>query len=79
MPVLEMQLLRQAGLTPMEVIQAGTSRAATVCGHGKELGTLESGKLADLIVVDGNPLTDIEAMNRVFVVIKNGEVTQSQR
>jgi imidazolonepropionase-like amidohydrolase len=78
-PMLEMQLLIQAGLTPMEVIQAGTSRAATVCGHGKELGTLELAKLADLIVVDGNPLKDIEAMSRVVVVIKDGEVIYPQR
>jgi imidazolonepropionase-like amidohydrolase len=69
-----MQLLMQAGLSPMEVIQAGTDRAATVCGHGNELGTLEVGKLADLIIIDGNPLIDIEGMTRVVVVIKAGEV-----
>jgi imidazolonepropionase-like amidohydrolase len=74
MPLYEMQLLMQAGLSPMEVIQAGTDRAATVCGHGNELGTLEVGKLADLIIIDGNPLIDIEGMTRVVVVIKAGEV-----
>jgi imidazolonepropionase-like amidohydrolase len=79
MPTLEMQSLIQAGLTPMEVIQAGTSQAATVCGHGEDLGTLEVGKIADLIVVDGNPLTDIEVMSKVVVVIKNGEVIYPQR
>jgi imidazolonepropionase-like amidohydrolase len=79
MPVLEMQSLIQAELTPMEVILAGTSRAATVCGHGKDLGTLEVGNLADLIVVDGNPLTDIEVMSRVVVVIKDGELINTQR
>jgi imidazolonepropionase-like amidohydrolase len=79
MPLSEMQLLMQAGLPPMEVLQAGTARAATVCGHGNELGTLELGKLADLIIVDGNPLTDIEAMTRIVAVIKAGEVIYPQR
>jgi imidazolonepropionase-like amidohydrolase len=62
MPLPEMRLLMQADLSPMEVIQAGTVRAAAVCGHGNELGTLETGNLADLIIVDGNPLMDIEVM-----------------
>jgi imidazolonepropionase-like amidohydrolase len=77
MPLREMRLLLAAGLTPMEVIQAGTRHAAYVCGHGGELGTLEPGKLADVIVVDGDPLADLEAMGRVTVVIKGGQVAYS--
>ncbi len=73
-PLREMQLLLAAGLTPMEVIQASTQYAAWVCGHGNELGTLEPGKLADVIVVDGDPLANVEAMSRVVVVIKGGQV-----
>ena len=73
MPLREMQLLLAAGLTPMEVIQAGTQHAAWVCGHGNELGTLEPGKLADVVIVDGDPLADIEAMSRVVAVIKGGQ------
>jgi imidazolonepropionase-like amidohydrolase len=73
MPTQEMQLLLQAGLTPMEVIEAGTRYAAQVSGHGDELGTLEPGKLADVIIVDGNPLVDLEAMGEVLMVIKDGE------
>jgi len=73
-PLREMQLLLAAGLTPMEVIEAGTRTAARVCGHGDELGTLEPGRLADLIVVDGDPLVDIAAMKRVEVVIKGGQI-----
>lgn len=42
--------------------------------HVDELGTLEPGKLADVIVVDGDPLTDLQAMSRVVLVIKNGEI-----
>jgi imidazolonepropionase-like amidohydrolase len=74
MPIREMQRLLAAGLTPMEIIQAGTQHAAQVCGHGNELGTLEPGKLADVIVVNGDPLTDIGAMNRISVVIVDGQV-----
>ncbi|UCC86585.1 MAG: amidohydrolase family protein [Anaerolineales bacterium] len=74
MPVGEMEMLLAAGLTPMEVIEAGTRVSATVCGHGGQLGTLESGKLADVIVVDGDPLEDLQTMNQVVTVISHGEV-----
>ncbi len=74
MPIREMQWLVAAGLTPLQVIQAGTQHAARVCGHGDELGTLEPGKLADVIVVEGNPLTDIGVMEHVGTVIIGGQV-----
>jgi imidazolonepropionase-like amidohydrolase len=74
MPVQEMELLLAAGLTPMEVIEASTRHAAYVCGHGDELGTLEPGKLADVIIVDGDPLADIGVMDRVMLVVKGGEI-----
>jgi imidazolonepropionase-like amidohydrolase len=78
MPIKEMEWLIKAGLSPMEVIQAATQHAAFVCGHGDELGTLEPGKLADLVVVDGDPLADIEAMSRVVMVIKDGKIVFTQ-
>jgi imidazolonepropionase-like amidohydrolase len=74
MPLREMQLLLAAGLSPMSVIEAGTRHAAQVCGHGDELGTLGPGKLADIIVLAGDPLIEIEAMGRLSLVIKDGEV-----
>ena len=74
MPLREMRLMLAAGLTPMQVIEAGTRNAAQVCGHGQELGTLEPGKLADIIVVNGDPLADIEVMQQVSVVIKGGQI-----
>lgn len=74
MPLGEMELLLAAGLAPMEVIEAGTRHSATICGHGDELGTLEPGKLADVIVVEGNPLEDLQAMSQVILVIRNGEI-----
>jgi imidazolonepropionase-like amidohydrolase len=76
MPVGEMEMLQAAGLTPMEVLEAGTRVSARVCGHGDELGTLETGKLADLIVVDGDPLEDVGAMSAVVLVIKGGEIAK---
>lgn len=76
-PLREMDLFRTAGLSPLEVIEAGTRHAAYVCGHSDELGTLEIGKLADLIVVDGNPLDDLNAMNSVLYVVKDGEIVFS--
>jgi imidazolonepropionase-like amidohydrolase len=74
MPIREMQRLVAAGLTPMQVLQASTQHAAQVCGHGAELGTLEPGKWADLIVVDGDLLNGIEVLSRVSVVIIDGQV-----
>jgi imidazolonepropionase-like amidohydrolase len=74
MPIGEMEMLLAAGLTPMEIIEAGTRNAAVACGQVDSLGTLEQGKLADVIVVDGNPLEDLMTMDRVILVIKNGEV-----
>jgi imidazolonepropionase-like amidohydrolase len=78
MPLTEMKLLLAAGLTPLEVIEAGTRDAAFVCGQGDTLGTLEPGKLADIIIVDGDPSTDLDAMDRVRAVIKGGEVAHSE-
>ena len=73
----ELDMLVDAGLTPMEALIAGTSEAAACCGLGSDLGTLEAGKLADLIVVDGNPLADITVLQdreRVKVVMKEGSI-----
>jgi imidazolonepropionase-like amidohydrolase len=77
MPLREMDLLQTAGLSPLEVIEAGTKHAAYVCGQSDELGTLERGKLADLIVVNGNPLDDLIAMDSVLYIVKDGEIVLS--
>jgi imidazolonepropionase-like amidohydrolase len=74
MPLTEMELLQAAGLTPMEIIEAGTRHAAYVSGHGDQLGSLEPGKLADIIIVDGDPLLDIRALDQIILVIKGGEI-----
>lgn len=70
----EIGLLRDTGLEPAEVIRSMTLTAARALNHEQDLGTLEAGKLADLIVVDGNPLDDLSALRDVEVVVKGGDV-----
>jgi len=68
----EMQLLVDAGLTPMQAIQAATKWAAELLQQQKDLGTLEAGKLADLLILGSNPLQDIRAFRDIEMVIKDG-------
>jgi imidazolonepropionase-like amidohydrolase len=68
----EIELYVQAGFTPMEAIQAATIVPARVMGLDKELGTVEAGKRADVIIVDGNPLESIHNIRKVEFVISNG-------
>jgi imidazolonepropionase-like amidohydrolase len=72
MPLKEMKLMQAAGMTPMQIIVAGTRNAAQVCGLPQH-GTLQSGNVADILVVDGNPLEDLSALKHTFMVIHNGE------
>jgi imidazolonepropionase-like amidohydrolase len=62
------------GLTNMQAIQAGTLNGAKLLGWDKNLGSLTPGKWADIVAVNGNPLQDIHAMERVVFVMKNGVV-----
>jgi hypothetical protein len=73
----ELELLVKAGLTPMEVIQAATIVPARVMKLDKELGTIEAGKLADLIIVDGNPIKNISDVQKVKTVIKGGRMYEA--
>ena len=59
---LELGYLVDAGLTTMQALRAGTQWAAQCLGLGDELGTLEPGRLADVVVVDGNPLDDMKVL-----------------
>jgi imidazolonepropionase-like amidohydrolase len=70
----EMELYVQAGFTPMEAIQAATIVPARVMKIDKEVGTLERGKRADLIVVNGDPLADIRNARNVETVVSGGVV-----
>jgi len=74
MPITEMKLMQEAGMTPMQIIVAGTINAASVCELENDLGTIEEGKIADLIIVKNNPLEDLESLLHVQMVIHNGEI-----
>jgi imidazolonepropionase-like amidohydrolase len=62
------------GMSPQRVISALTRIGANILGKQRDLGTIEPGKLADIIVVDGNPLYDITALSHVETVVKGGRV-----
>ena len=79
---IELEMLADAGMTTMEAIVSGTREAAACCGLGDDLGTLEQGKLADLVVVDGDPLRDITVLQereRIRLVLKGGRVYRNQQ
>jgi imidazolonepropionase-like amidohydrolase len=70
----EMKALVESGMTPIQVISAATRTNAGILGRFNELGTVEPGKLADLIVVDGNPQADIDALAHVEIVVRDGVI-----
>jgi Tol biopolymer transport system component/imidazolonepropionase-like amidohydrolase len=70
----ELEIFAQSGLTPFEVLQTATTRAAEALGEGANLGSIEAGKLADLVIVTDDPLADVKNARKVRTVIKNGEV-----
>ncbi len=78
----ELELLVSCGLSPMEAIVAGTRNAAINIGRSHELGLIAPGQLADLVVVDGDPLGDIRLLReaaRILMVMKKGEVVIDRR
>jgi imidazolonepropionase-like amidohydrolase len=80
MPLREMLLMQRGGMTPMQIIVAGTKHSAHVCGIENELGTVEKGKIADLIMVDGDPLADISVLkNELKMVVNNGVIIRDDR
>jgi imidazolonepropionase-like amidohydrolase len=77
----ELELLVATGFTPMEAIIAATKTASDVLGLEQMIGSLEKGKLADLIVVDGNPLEDIgllQKKDKILVIMKDGHFFKCQ-
>jgi imidazolonepropionase-like amidohydrolase len=80
MPLQEMLLMERGGMTPMQIIVAGTKHSAHVCGLERELGTVEKGKIADLIVVNGDPLEDLSVLkNDLEMVVHSGVIIRDDR
>jgi imidazolonepropionase-like amidohydrolase len=74
MPLPEMRHWLASGLTPMQVIVAATHGGAIVCGLEGEIGQLKPGTVADIVVVEGDPLQDIGVLERVMFVFRGGQV-----
>jgi len=77
----EMELLIRVGFSPMEAIVATTKAASEVLGLGDKIGTIENGKLADLVVLDGDPLKDINLFQRkdkILAIMKEGQFYKCQ-
>jgi imidazolonepropionase-like amidohydrolase len=70
----ELALFVQAGLTPLAALQTATLNPARFLGRENFMGTVEKGKLADLVLLDANPLTDIANTKRISAVIANGHL-----
>ena len=78
----ELELMTDFGMTPMEAIIAGTKTASEAMELQNQVGTLEKGKLADLIVVQGNPLKDIRVLQppeNIRLVMKDGVIEVNRK
>ena len=73
----EFAVMVKLGLTPLQAIQAATINDADLLGWSDKIGTLEPGKWADIVAVDGDPLADVTTLERVKFVMKGGEVVKN--
>jgi len=73
MPIHEIKWMQEAGMTPLQIIVAATRNGARSCNIEGELGTLEKGKLADVLVVDGDPLVDVHALTKARLILREGK------
>lgn len=78
MPIREIRWMKQAGMTPMQIIIAATKNASQVCNLGHSIGTLEKGKIADVLIVKGDPLEDVEALLDIRMVIHGGQIIRDE-
>src|SRR5687768_13812322 len=67
-----LELLVDAGLTPQDALRAATINAARMIGREQDRGTVEAGKLADLVILEANPLQDIRNVSRIYRTVKGG-------
>jgi imidazolonepropionase-like amidohydrolase len=69
-----MEIMTQAGLTPLQVLRSATSNGAKAMGMEREIGALAPGRLADLVILDADPLADVMNLSKIHRVIKDGKV-----
>jgi imidazolonepropionase-like amidohydrolase len=74
----ELRLMVEAGMTPAQVLSAATLGGARVMGREAELGTIAAGKLADLLVLDGDPTADLGTLERPREIVKGGRVLTAE-
>jgi imidazolonepropionase-like amidohydrolase len=75
---LEFQYMVEAGMPPMEAIKAATVNAADLLGMTNKVGSISKGKFADIVAVDGDPLSDIKTLQKMAFVMKDGKVYTNQ-
>ena len=75
----ELELLQLGGISPFDIIVDATYNASIYLNKEKELGSIEAGKLADMIVVDEDPTKDINSLKKISVVVKDGEVVDRSK
>jgi imidazolonepropionase-like amidohydrolase len=74
----ELEMFVQAGLSSLEALRTATLNPAVFLDKSKELGNIEQGKLADLVLLDANPLADIKNTRRISAVVANGRVFERE-
>jgi imidazolonepropionase-like amidohydrolase len=74
----ELRFFKEAGYTDKEILMIATKNGGDILGIPDMIGTLEKGKLADVLVVDGNPLQDIENLRKMRLVIADGRVLRDR-
>jgi imidazolonepropionase-like amidohydrolase len=78
-PAKEFSSMVKFGMTPAQALKSATSSATELLGMQDKVGTIEVGKLADIVAVPGDPLADVSVMERVDFVMKGGVVQKGNR
>ncbi len=75
--LLTLQAYQEDGMTPLEVIRTATVNSADLLGMGERLGSIDAGKFADIIAIDGDPMKDVKDVQKVRFVMKGGQVVRN--